>query len=627
MAQAIPSVLFHGQAVKLLDDLRDAYLTGVGTVDELITSLRDILTNFETTVGTPLMDFDPVVEGEPPLSAKINRLWDALMHDINILSQQADISRAATLMTHNMVTTEILNAQQANSRLANKLKTLQLYSKSVDSSIVTFGDHFRSMEFIDTDFSSDELPMFLGESYVVIGQSGDYEELGTNAIISILDSSNGFSGNLHEVSGALRDVTFYQGGPTYKAIAADGEHPFGSYEEIKQEPFQEAVFKAETSTRRSTDAVLDSNPDTWFEYERCWIDQRDRLYANNFGFSYRRPVPESTDENPQYDLVDWASGPPGGVLKLDFEIDIRAVQNVNYITYAPYNLENNSNYPVKVVEVRTSTDRTNWDTVRPRDVVIGPTSNLQTAGAADATVTGAGIWAFANRAMRYIRMSIEQEHGVDANLGHLYYLKDRAVSVPAPTPTASDAVKTIWVQERVEGPLPLASNPSVYYDPAVRRVGEGANQLIQRRETFTGKRWVVGIRDISIQQFNHSLQSVFVTKRLRVGGLVDRITIDSDVTIPPEFPEGTAWVQFYVSPDDGLNWYPISRVQDNYLGIPEIIAFNDPLPVALREPGIGYYNTASPVTMLRLKVALQRPGNLPSTTPILHGYTMRVKRR
>lgn len=626
MAQAVPSVLFHGQAVKMLEDLRDAYQTGIGTVDELVTSLREILTNFETSVGTPMMDFEPVVHGEPPLSSKVNRLWDALMRDINILSQQADISRASVLMTHSMITTELLQAQNSNARLANKLKTLQLYSKSVDSSIVTFGDRFRDTEFIDIPFASADQPMFMGEGHVVIGQAGDYKELGTSASIRILDTSNGFAGNLHEVSGSLRDVSTYQTESRYVAVAADNDHPFGSFLAIKDEIIREPIFKAETNAHRSLTGVLDTNSDTWFEYEQCFIDEKTKLSpANKFGFTYRRPMTNSADDKTSWDFVDWASGPPDGVLKLDVEIDLSTVQNVNYITYKPYNLENNTNYPVKVVEVQTSVDRTTWDPVRPRSVVIGPTSNLQTASAAEQNVVSDGIWAFASRAMRYVRVSIEQAHSVDAQLGHLFYLKDRAI-----TTGENEATKTVWVQERVEGPIPFENNPTAFYDPAVRRVaeeGSGTVNLVQRREVFSGRRWAIGVRDISIQQFNHNLQSTFVSKRLRVGGVVDRVVLDADVSIPPEYPQNVAWVQFYLSPDDGLTWFAISRVQDEYLGIPEVVAFNDPLPAEMQEPGVGYYNTMTPVNMLRLKVVLQRPANLPSTSPILHSYELKVKRR
>jgi hypothetical protein len=626
MGQLVPSVLFHAQAIKLITELRDAYGSKVATVDDLVQQLRDAVTNFEATVGMPFFDFEPVVEGEPPLATKINRLWDNLMHDINILEQQADISRASTIFTHNLVATEVLKAQQANARVANKLKTLQLYSKSVDSSIIVFGDHFRSTDFMDfTLMPEGERPNIRGEGYVVLGQDGPLWDLANMAGLRILDTSNGFLGNLHEIDTKTdpREVTFTRNATgTYNTETdASGTtvHKLSSDGLVTD---MEPVFKAETHVRRDLGTVTDGGPDTWIEYEYCKISDADRNVAKNLNFTYaRRTVTEAGEEKVEY--IDWASGPPNGVLKLGIEFDLLSVQNVNYIHYLPFNLDENDNYPVTVTQVQTSVDRTNWEPVRPRDLVIGNTSNLQSG---NGTVVGDGIWAFSGRQMRYVQMHIEQSKPVTRKMGHLYYEVEKRVG------ERQVGLYTVGVYdiERAEGPAPNINDPTFYYDPSIRRVkksAEDATSMIQRRETFIGQRWAIGIRDIRIQQVNHLPTSTIVTKRLRVGGVVDRVLLDADITIPPEYGDGQGWISFFISPDDGARWFPIGRVQDDYLGIPEVVSFNDPLPEAMREPGVGYYSTPNPVTTLRLKIVLTRPPNLPSTTPVLRNYELKVKKR
>ena len=49
------------------------------------------------------------------------------------------------------------------------------------------------------------------------------------------------------------------------------------------------------------------------------------------------------------------------------------------------------------------------------------------------------------------------------------------------------------------------------------------------------------------------------------------------------------------------------------------------LTTALHE--VGYVLTPDPVTALRLKIILMRPASMPSTSPVMHSYELRVKKR
>lgn len=619
MSQEVPSVIFHAQALKILDDLRGSYMAGVGTVDELVVQLRDALNGFQNTVGLPFFDFEPVVDGEPPLSSKINRLWQNLQHDINILQNQSDVSRASAIFTHNLINTELNKAQEANARLSNKIKTLQLYSKAVDTSIVTFGDYFRTDEFVDNAMvPASQQPSFLGESYVTLGQMGDVTDLAVGITPTILGTSNGFPGNWHEVTGEQRTVYYTATNnltPTYtnNITVTTKESDIQWYATSGALSYPEDVFKAESDphaditaiTSRATAQLTDPTQaagtrtvDDWFEYEFCKVEKADRDFAGNWNFAYENNIAGSG-------IVDWATGPPGEVLRLDLQMDLGGIENINFISYTPFNLENNLNNPVKVVRVQTSTDQTNWFAVEPSNIYVTNTTNLQTANPGDEIILGDAIWGFAGRPVRYIQFRLEQAHSVACKIGHLYY-QDEA-------------------DKRVEGPNPVLTAPGRLYSADVRTVGDG--KLLQRREVFNGKRWAIGISDITVQRLSYAFESTFVTRPLRVGGIVDRVSLEADIKIPQEYDDTQIWVSFFLSPDDGANWYPISRVQDDYLNVPEIIAFNDPQPVALHEPGIAYYNTGIPVDTLRLKCVMKRPGTLPSTTPVLRSYKLKVKRR
>jgi hypothetical protein len=109
--------------------------------------------------------------------------------------------------------------------------------------------------------------------------------------------------------------------------------------------------------------------------------------------------------------------------------------------------------------------------------------------------------------------------------------------------------------------------------------------------------------------------------------VVDRVSIEASSYIPESFsPEGS-WIRYYISPNDGLNWYQISRIQDDYIGIPELLAFNDPIPVEFREKNVGYHTVPNTVNSVRLRVDLLRPSDQKGLTPALYWYKIKVKRR
>lgn len=575
MANVVPSVLLYGQAIKLIEELQSAQEEGLAKDAETILSqLTNILTRFEENAGKPLTQYEPISETEPPLSSKANRFWKGVEYDINVLQQQVDMLRASTIVSHNTVTTDIMSARQENARLNNKMKTLQLYSKSSDSSILTFGDSFESLEFIDTDIiAPEDQPHLAHEGFVTLGRVGQLTDLSQDAKLRILETSNGFLGNNQEI----RDPS---------SAPVDPETEYVHY-----------TFKSDTHDYSDLSSIRDGEPDTWIEYEQYFIPESGKLAAANYNFVYL------DDSDPEaVKRVEWADGPPNGVLKLGLEFDLESVQTMNSIELTPFGLQNNTNLPILIRKIQTSSNGTDWTAVSPTDVWVGTEVNVRSARIADNVITNKAIWAFESRPVRYVRIYIEQPNSIDSNVGHSF-----------------------WVNEdtgnREEGPIPSVFNPDEYRHVDVR------GDLVQFIEYFNGKRWAIGIRDIALHQVRYVESSTLVTRPLRAGGIVDRVMLeDAEIVIPPDYDSTQAWVQFFISPDDGETWIPISRVQDNFNGIPEQISFNDPLPASMREGNVYNYDTDTPVDSVRLKVEMARPADKSSTTPILKNYKLKVKR-
>lgn len=685
MTQLAPTTLVQSQAVSLIRDLQRRYVSKqIKSPEDVASELKTALTNFLGSLGQPLFEFDPFVEGEPLLSEKINRMFKQLQDDINILSEQTDYIQAGTIFLFNYVNTEILKAQRQNAQASNKLKTLQLYSSAQDNDVIVFGDYFLNEDQIDTtktpvdSRAAIQYPGFLTLSKA----TSDADKILNNAKVTILDSSNGFLGNNQE----LDPRSF--------------NSPAAYYDD--KEAQQDLFFIGQDDRHATLEYTVDQDPTTWIEYEYYMVNPEDRIKAQGFNFTYRKPDPADSSKEIQ---VDWATGPgfsvsqvvklgapgvgnkpvfkdfsgspvepgdrapgrmmslsagetfqyiPGqdaGVLKLDIQIELKSLRKINTITLSPYALTDNKNNPILVERVETSEDGSTWVQVNPVNMWIANEKNLETARIADNSVVGSGVWIFAERTVKYIRFQVRQRYPVDCVVGHVYWeTKKRIqrqfrgdnvnVDIGSGIGSGGNGVTEIEVGgERAEGPIPTIANPTAYNDPRYSSQGD----LVKKVEAFKGKRWAIGIRDVSIDEVLYKPVGTIVSKPFKINGIIDRVALESDIDIPSSFPtsDGELWVKFYISPDDGINWFPISRIQDDFLGIPEILAFNDPLPEEFRELNVGYHNVNSTVNSIRLKIELSRPASTStdantassgsdlnaSSTPFVKWYKLKVRKR
>lgn len=619
MAQLAPTTMEYGQLMALvqefLEEYQDAEVTDIETISEQV---QNIITQYNSIGGKPLAEFEEFQLGETPDSIKMNRVWTRLQNDINIVQDQLDVLRAAVVFVHNFIATEIELAKNQNAQASNKLKTLQLYTTAHDTNIIQFGDYFQNLDFVDlTLIPGDQKISLLNPGTVALARESDTSNLSEDSLLRVLDTSNGFMGNNQEIK----------------------DPATATIDPVENKPLY--VFKAEVDGRHADlDEVIDGEPNTWFEYESYLVSPGDRQRAKDLNFTYRLSATAtntstsgtSTSTNETTGLVDWAKGPKDGVLKLELEFDLTEPKVVNSIMLMPFGLEQNKNYPVNIKLVQTSPNGTDWTAVTPQNLYVATDANLQSARSSANVSIGQALFTFDERTIRYIRVSMEQREPVDCNIGHLYYETKKTVRYEkkvVPNPLVPGGTITLDVPittggDRVEGPIPPVNEPDRYYG----NNGLIVQNLVQNTEYFSGKRWAIGIRDILIEESLYKPTSMLISKPFRVAGVVDRVSLEADTFVPSNFSiEDGLWIKFFVSPNDGLNWYPISRIQDDFLGIPEIIAFNDPIPAEFREIGVQYINTNSVVNSLRVKIELSRPEDLVSSSPIVRSYKLKVRKK
>lgn len=602
MTQLSPTNVSRAQLADRLARIKQLYDLGqVRTVNDLQVEFESAMNDYFANLGLPTVKWDPIVFGEPPSSTKINEFWNAVATDVEIAEDEVDILRSAITFSHNLIKTEILKARNQNAQLDNKLKTLQLYSSVQDRSVYVFGDYFKSTDFADLPKSTSVDIDTSGEISLVKTQNVNASR---TAVFSILDTSNGFAGNNQEVV---------------------------SPQDARENPVtkeKDYVFYGQSSRVDDLKAIQDNNPITWFEYEKNFIYPADRALAQNLNFTYINDVKSSTSQPNQ---LDWADGPSNEVLSLDIEIDLKAKTTISNFTYAPFGLRGDRNHPVLIKTVAISEDGTNWSVVGNENVWVGTNTSVQTLRGADNISLGTARWSFEPTLARYVRVSLEQPSSIESNIGHVYYKNKDVVSIveksrPDPaTPNTEVRFKETTTTEgvRIEGPNPRVSRPYEHYSASRTDFGS----YTQKREVFQGRRWAIGIRDITVGEVRYGSLGSYVSKPFEINGVIDRVAIESDFRIPTGFDPGVRWVRFFVSPNNGLSWFEISPMSTNYYAAPEVVVFNDPLPFAFRDPNVGYYNVDNIVNTIRVKIELSRPSAQSSASPVVTNYRLKVQKR
>jgi len=620
MTQLYPSTEYQSKAVALIMEMKNLIFESQSEVnaEKINAKFRDIQTRFSALIGKPMTQYEPFVHGEPARSSKVNRFIENLQKDLNILEEQMTLIKASAVLIHNTMVDQIDQAKHQNAAAINQLKTLQLYTSAQNSEVTIFGDYFKSSNQIDyqgVDAKNRALIEVEGRLTLAKDNISEKNSL-SSASMKILSTSNGIPGRLIEIE----EVT--QRTPT---------NP------ITQEKLYR--FKAQIDPRSNMLFMVDNSPATWFEYEKNLVSDEDRLKANNFNFTYTNAINNTAKGVAEVNYpvglnesIDWADGPANNVLKLDLEFDLKAATAVNEITYTPFGLLDNSSPPVLIKFVETSLDKNNWETLYPTNVSVAQDSNLYTARFAEQITSGSARWDVRSDTIRYIRFHIEQHNSSDSKIGHVYYTTPRRIVRTAKLDQATPVIEEKVVGgERAKGPTPTTTAPTKFYDPSFSIIDSpnlnSSSGLVKRVEIFDGKRWSIGIRDISATKCQYVSTSSMVSKPFKIAGTIDRVSLDSSLYIPESFPSTSLWVRYYVSADNGVSWVPISRIQDDYLGIPEVLAFNDTIPVQFREQNVGYYTVAGRVNSLRVKIELSRPSDQKNKTPVVYWYKLKITRK
>lgn len=587
MTQLSPDTTIYSKAIARLKNLGLRYQRGdISTPEDYYASIRDTITSIYEYNYRPSLAYNFIEDGEPPSSKESLFFWQSLETDVNIIQDQINYLKAHAISSFNASVDNMQKASNENARVRGKLNSLLLYSDGISEKERIFGDFFTNYDYIDINNSDIDI---YNSGSIILGSQSTITNLLSSSNPSIHPSSNGISGNnfeLEDPAGA-------------GILSVDGS--------------ANLIFKNESDNYSNLASLIDNEPITRFEYEIYSLSDEYRgesSITKDKGFKIKK-----RDETE----VDWASGPLQvngerlNYLKLLLDFDLGSVQKASIATLTPHKVSEQSTHPIRVSKVMVSQDGSDWTTVSKNAVWIGNDINLTGTSASDEIVIGRAFWSFQEQLVRYLRFEIDQIKPLDdVAIGHIYFEKVEETNTDGGVISAG----------RVDGPVPSVLKIDDYVQPGI------VSGLVKKRESLIGKRWAIGIKDVALAAAEFNETATMVSRSFKIDGIIDKVAIEADYDIPSGFNQAEGnWVEFYVSPNDGADWFQISNIQDDFYGIPEIVSFNNPIPKEFREPNVAYYNVKGTVNSVIVKIVLKRPADLINSTPVVKSYKLKVLKK
>lgn len=251
-----------------------------------------------------------------------------------------------------------------------------------------------------------------------------------------------------------------------------------------------------------------------------------------------------------------------------------------------------------------------------------------------------------------ITVNTSEPHGF--SVGSLVYLKG-PVEIGA-TPIAFDAIyavasivdtDTFTISYTGTTPLASGSTPSILLscfpvyalgtatslttEVQQRNVSRNTSEQVwlkRNYETIPAKRASIGIRDIFLGKETYSEKAEIISKPYYIYDELDLLSLEVSDLVPSTDDSSTS-IDYYISVDDALTWIQISPTQRNFVGVPEIISFNQNIPNTSILPQIAYYNypeVPNPIKSIRFRAIMKKDRNS-NVTPILGSYKLGIRFR
>jgi len=638
MAQLSTDTLAHAQVIVKVQQFISEYVQNKNvSPKDYDKAYQNLISDIRKFIGGPTAVLDFINKGDIPSSEKFNKFVSSISNDVNLITHQFDSLSANYINTFNIIHDEIESEKSSVDRIRSKIAALELYSGSTSNNITYFGDLLNNMDFVDVSKSTQ---------------------------ISLSDVSDGIATlPKKDVKPWKSRVSVYN--PNYAENNTQlNSNPFGVSNGLPGCNFlysgSQFLFQKDINLSKSDPAkLIDGSPASYMEYEAIYVDKtQNGVNRPEYEFQY------SSGNT----FIDWSSFNPSKPLKLTVELTSTRSggEYVNHISIAPFfgyddvslkaQIKN-----VKVTSIKLFNDKNEsevYEILNEGPVYIGADISGANLSNYKNYYYNKGVFRFPEVLVNKIYITFEQSFFQDVKIKHAYWTpyassdflntnnSNKWQNQDRFNPSASGALpqnaKSVnWSKKLV---VPDLQNPTVIKGASseVVRVDlsyvmgettfttQTAQSVWLKRnfEELTAKRAAIGIRDITVSRETYVETAEIVSKPYYLHDDLDLLSLEvSDYT--PNNEESSTSIDYYISVDDGLGWIKISPIQRNFVGIPEILSFNQNLNSNNILPQIAYYSSPevpNPIKTVRFRAILKKTksGNL---TPVLGSYKIAIRFR
>lgn len=573
-----PSILFEERIKILIEDLNKDFDSGkIKTKTEYFYEFKNMIIDFYNKLGKPLFKFHEAVD-IPSFSNYSNMLKKA-KYDMHVLiCSYKEIG--------NNLQIYYKDVKEENELLINKLNFIEIeineLDKKVDSlktvSNMIYSDDFTKISNINNlnNVSCSVLNGALTLATISSKCTND------NINIQVLDVSNGFPGNTHEIYSSYNKI---------KYIGEDDPHIYLS-------------------------DMLDGNDDTWFEFEMYNLEDDIKIKTAMVGFKYKEGISWISDDK---------------ILKLHFKIALDIPVDINWfkisgISNQSVNLHNpiikrvivRDKYEnVQILQLNQYLDEENIITFKSsivKEIVVEleqEDSNFtKVCREYFLNIDPTKIpYFFYDNNKDYIQFDKPQK-SIEI-IGLKYNYDNKNIIYPS-----TKSTNKFSTREYVKSQL--------FY----KKISEDSYKF--QYEEVNAKRYVIGIKNIELKYKVYDKYGVYLSEKFLSTESIRSITLNSQDYIPRRFKEYLDenkkiddYIKYYISFDDGSVWTKIRPRHRAEYG-PCAIVINSNISTINRNKNITYVDMLNDVNEFRLKIELYRPDEIIDESPIVYNYSIDV---
>jgi hypothetical protein len=409
MAQLSTDTLAYSQVISKVQDFLIKYGKNENNnPKDFDKAYKNLLSEIQTSIGSPLSELKFFNKGEIPSSEKFNNFSTNISKDVNMILNQFDSLVANYVNTFNQVSNQIELEKNLISRIRSKINVLDLYSSSSATNITYFGDLFNNLDFVDVNkIKQNRMPEVsngfaclptnkmkkMSGSIKIVNQNYNNQN---NRVIQTVDISNGLAGSYH----------LYH-------IDEDKGNPF--------------LYEKDSALLRSNElAMLDESPATYFEYEAINVKQIQNQNAvtsrQDYEFLY-----SDTTASVNRSFINWSSFDTTKPLKLTVEIQTpnKKTEYINHISIVPFfgydQIASIKNIKITSIKLLDETENKTTDLFSNESVYIGSDISAPSLSLKNRYFYNKGVFKFQKVKANKVYITFEQSEFKEVTIKHAYW--------------------------------------------------------------------------------------------------------------------------------------------------------------------------------------------------------------